>query len=698
MKTALILALCASMLLTTAAPAAAAQKITNPGNFGKVDGIAADPDIGKHNSYAWCAEMFAQTDADYLWVGTNRDMGRTFLGEAANIGGAAIEAIADLMGTAAGVPAQSPDRMGKIYRQRAADSDAPWELMYENPVVNGYRRMILFQGYLYVCAGLTNPAYDYSMILRFAPDYKAGDEPEIVLWETLPREQDGSLLAKEHFRAACVYEDRLYIGTFDSKIYVTDGTGLTSLTPNAGEKDTGWELFADLKQHPDYPHIAGAPIWPNTNYIWDLIGFNGSLYAVVTGAGFNVFKLTPAEGGGPAVEQIVGGGTGAKYPSGIGLEKLIAASPFLISFDGKDYVYLSTLNNGPMLLGDWCRGHMDSAFLNQYCPPAVFRFDAQDNWELVVGDTAGEYAAKDKAGNPLPRLGNQRAGFFTGGEGQENTSFNQYIWWMAQYGGKLYASTWDMSVFKQYAVIALVTTVLSVLKRGVDELFPALQSSSTDLSAAMRLPITLAEGMASIVRNLFKAIPTTRYPQYLEQNNPGGFDLFVSEDGANFSPVTVNGFGNAENYGGRVLLPTEYGLFVCTANPFGGAQVWRLDGMKQELQANIPATIRLGVGETFKASLRGLALPNGAQVLLEGGGDCARIALKHRSAGTIIDTTSAIKLTGAKYTETQQNEKYPVQMYDVVFTGEVAGEQDMTLCFSWNGVETAKTVKVIVAP
>ncbi|MCL2748328.1 MAG: hypothetical protein FWE59_06710, partial [Oscillospiraceae bacterium] len=361
MKTALALILCASMLLVAAVPAAASQKISNPGNFSGIDGIDTDPGVGVHNSYAWCTEMFPQIDADYLWVGMNRDMGHTLMGAAADVVGGAMAVIAGILSSAAGLPETSEDKKGKIYRQRAGDSDAPWELMYENPAINGYRRMILFGGSLFVCAGLTNtPQYDYSVILRFKPGFKAGDEPEIVLWENLMREEDGSLAPLgEYFRAACVMDGKLYIGTFDSKIYVTDGAGLTNLTPNVSAKSTGWELFTDLTEHPDFPlnegvTVAGTDyVLKNTTYIWDMVGFKGSIYAVVSQfGGFNMFKLTPQSSGGPVIKQTVGKGEDAKYPDGVGVTGNLSASPYAVTIGGKDYVYVNTFANGPGVLSN----------------------------------------------------------------------------------------------------------------------------------------------------------------------------------------------------------------------------------------------------------------------------------------------------------------------------------------------------------
>jgi len=58
-------------------PTQAAQKMSNPDRVGPgiIDGLAVDPGVGVHNSYVWCTEFFPQDDGDYIWAGTNRDLG-----------------------------------------------------------------------------------------------------------------------------------------------------------------------------------------------------------------------------------------------------------------------------------------------------------------------------------------------------------------------------------------------------------------------------------------------------------------------------------------------------------------------------------------------------------------------------------------------------------------------------------------------
>ena len=65
----------------------------------------------------------------------------------------------------------------------------------------------------------------------------------------------------------------------------------------------------------------------------------------------------------------------------------------------------------------------------------------------------------------------------------------------------------------------------------------------------------------------------------LKNNNPG-FELYSTEDGIHYEAVTLDGFGDKYNYGCRTLLVASDSLYVGTANPFYGAQLWKLtDGL-----------------------------------------------------------------------------------------------------------------------
>lgn len=53
-----------------------------------------------------------------------------------------------------------------------------------------------------------------------------------------------------------------------------------------------------------------------------------------------------------------------------------------------------------------------------------------------------------------------------------------------------------------------------------------------------------------------------------------GFDMYVTEDGVNFTTLTTNGFNDPYNHGLRTFAVTNQGLCLGTANPFYGCQVW----------------------------------------------------------------------------------------------------------------------------
>lgn len=100
---------------------------------------------------------------------------------------------------------------------------------------------------------------------------------------------------------------------------------------------------------------------------------------------------------------------------------------------------------------------------------------------------------------------------------------NLYLWRFAEYNGKLYAGTFDAR---------------SALE---------LVGSSAGLSL---------DGL-----NLW---------------DPSGFDLYATTDGKTWYPETVDGCGDPWNYGARTLLtnPTTGDLYLGTANPFYGCQMW----------------------------------------------------------------------------------------------------------------------------
>jgi hypothetical protein len=141
----------------------------------------------------------------------------------------------------------------------------------------------------------------------------------------------------------------------------------------------------------------------------------------------------------------------------------------------------------------------------------IIRLYADDSWDIVVGNsrlTPEGYVI------PVSLLG---AGF--------GNFFNGYVWRLCVHNGWLYAGTFDWSVFLTYAPLDKWPPLLRTLveRRGVQRII----------------------------------------------EREGGFDLWRTQDGVAWVPVTITGFGNKYNCGVRTMVSTPRGLFLGTANPFG---------------------------------------------------------------------------------------------------------------------------------
>lgn len=140
----------------------------------------------------------------------------------------------------------------------------------------------------------------------------------------------------------------------------------------------------------------------------------------------------------------------------------------------------------------------------------IIRIFPDGRWEVVVGDPRGEGRLASYS------LSGLKSGF--------DDLCNGYLWKMAVHDGWLYAGTLNSAVYMQWT----------------------------------------KTGVGATGGQLMEMLGVERIVQH-----QGGFDLWRSADGVNWLPVDRHGFGNIYNYGIRNLVPTPYGLFVGTANPFG---------------------------------------------------------------------------------------------------------------------------------
>ena len=71
-----------------------------------------------------------------------------------------------------------------------------------------------------------------------------------------------------------------------------------------------------------------------------------------------------------------------------------------------------------------------------------------------------------------------------------------------------------------------------------------------------------------------------------------GFDIFKTADGENWEVVTRDGFGDKFNYGALRFVTTEEGMYITTANPFFGGQLYLLSNDKAQ-----PAPVQYRYGD-----------------------------------------------------------------------------------------------------
>jgi hypothetical protein len=247
--------------------------------------------------------------------------------------------------------------------------------------------------------------------------------------------------------------------------------------------------------------------------------FNNRIYVATSNAdGVQVWRTNGTE---PAINEwtkVVGDGFGDpanKYSLAIGVFK--------------DHLYVSGTKKLPLA---W--------LIPMGCD--VVRIDRHDNWELIVG------------GNPLIPCGESKSGESKKrakiGSGFNNP-FNVYAWQIQEYQGKLLISTFDDSSNMEVILTTLLTNRVALAKLIGEQ--------------ATELLIEVYKAVVELLREI-------RYPI--------GFDLYLSDDGVNFNPVFLNGLDNPDNYGGRILFPDrQRTLYIGTANPFQGCEVWKTADM-----------------------------------------------------------------------------------------------------------------------
>ncbi|HCW54893.1 MAG TPA: hypothetical protein DG753_14450 [Clostridium sp.] len=189
----------------------------------------------------------------------------------------------------------------------------------------------------------------------------------------------------------------------------------------------------------------------------------------------------------------------------------------------KDHLYITAIKGIPLIL---------------LVPlgAEVVRIDKNDKWELVVGGTPIQ--------KTQPVTGT-RTKSLSGYDGGFSNPFNVYVWQIREFKNMLFATTFDHG------------SNIEVLR-----------------DIALKNRDMLINSVGEVVYNLIVKLYDTILDLFNRINYPRGFDMYMSTDGINFKHVSLDGLGNGNNYGGRILMVTsDNELYVGTANPYDGCEV-----------------------------------------------------------------------------------------------------------------------------
>lgn len=623
-------------------------KVTNPeSGTGMPDGINTNDITGyaanRYNSYAW-----AMSERDgYIYIGTNRNLFGSALsavarGIAAAQGTSVEEAQETMMNFVqlfAGSDIPDPREM--------TEEDWIPQIIKLDPQ-NGTTQVI----YQPDMTGV-NPATEiasFRSAVKFNDCIYFGSLGNTRLQLVKVDKNDSCSVVYEanatgsSLRAGCEFNGTLVFGGQDSTLPTPEGIKPIVIRMMNPDDDTDWSnIIADYR---DFMEYADETVYAaQGGSVWDLVSYNDTLYLVLaTDQGFALYRgeeapsSTAANDYGWVWTPIVG--EGGKYnvgmastPDGLNTDTIpgtydSTATPYVFNgklylgtFDWSTQVLIRTVTLMLQRFGDVQNGpRLSQIFRMLYDstmhPQTLYVMDENEDITVVDG--------------------------LTGMLSQTNT---EYIWRMIEFNGKLYASTYDPTVVYDYFVdygrildlinfndpdyiqseyidkleqnekaISLLDEksgvrvqlqslnerlsrlILDVSERKIelDEFYYDLVDIDRELDALR------SDGICEDIRGTFDGIVDTLdleglgmiirlHSRYAAAD--AGFDLYASADGENWEALIIDGCADKYNYGGRTLAICNGSLYVGTANPFYGAQVWEY--LSEQESSVLPGDVNL---------------------------------------------------------------------------------------------------------
>ena len=551
-------------------------RITNPnGKPGEVDGLVGD----RQQGYGWSlAER-----GDYIYIGTWFNtigavvtiINAGLKAKGLNISQETVEAMMDVVSNDE-IPHPSKGLGGQIYKMHK-DKPGEFTKIFETDV--SFRNVILFGDDLYFTT------YRGVNMDKVNHIYKVDlDDNVTSVYETT----DGACS-----RACAILDGKLYFAGADSKFELDPGDEdnvKLAVMVKDDEDDRKWDYVADYHDFIEYAsdgHVkspAGSPFW-------DMVAFKGSLYCTLPGsAGFIAFEGHPAKRGekgkankyGWVWTEIVGRNA-VNYP---GICETPAGNTLdygkgIVSVVGAFGVFNDAL---------YCY-NIDNTITSEIMGISGMLSITQPDFKLSnfvgpVHDTL-KHAQKIWKYNETTGRFDECVGFTKLVE----DSCVEYVWKSAVYNGEFYIGTMDSKVIYNYLTRFTNGNLLHMSKdqwvkqvKACGRLVKSLANKET-LEMVKGLKAAKANAPAAPKRKLSEKIDKEGLKMYWKvsetvRKDPGGFHLLKTADGEHWEHVTDCGFGDQYNYGCLRFAPTDHGLYMTTANPFFGTQLYLLKNNK----------------------------------------------------------------------------------------------------------------------
>jgi hypothetical protein len=316
-------------------------------------------------------------------------------------------------------------------------------------------------------------------------------------------------------RSMEIHNNKLYMGVLSEII-----GGKALLYESTDPERKGWKLIS-FEGDPDKNPRGG---------IDNMLSFNNKLYiATSPPGGFEVWRTKGREPCTNGWKLVVDKGAG----------DALNEIPLILKKLGR-HLYVGTAIAEAIVSVDPEK---------QFVPPKgadLIRIYKNDRWEVIVG------------GKPIaptnPITGSRNKGYYPSGFGDIS---NAYIWQLQEHDDEFYLGTFDWSNLILPLISSLMTSDKSLANTFISEI------GNPTFMSRLGSEYNCKEWLKSVIDSL------------KDFSDSMGFDLYESEDGEKWEAISLDGLGNICNYGLRTFLVASDGrLYLGTANPFQGCEVW----------------------------------------------------------------------------------------------------------------------------